>query len=1319
MTVVAEYSRQSNKLLLRGMNVAFPGDRLGMEWAQSLVNVRCYRPAEWRQRPGLTAIGSTGSGSPILWEQRINDYITDAYRRLAASQSGEVFVDDALHTTYSLTDTGYGDGGYSSVVVRPDASTLPFVFLGNSSRHSKFDTLGNRTNWGLPSPAPEPRVELDATPLQVVDECDSTGGWVGTGGAVSTQVRINTTISEILYDTGSDRWASIVPAAMAENFQPGALITFVTDPEYAIVDAVLPQIKTSVIESIQYDSGTTGACVIQLELATLGLQRDMLLELGGTELVRVLSVTESLDGGPSFRCVTTSNHVAGEAVVGFRSFRVFLNNSHAPGETITATYLQIAVAGAGISTLAKTAAVDMSTTTNNGNRPMQPEDFVHFSLNISDFTQVTEIQIQFDVDASVNDFTRNYFFKSVRPPDLQAAYAQTAPSITAQQQELQRQQIDDFRRQQLMQERAQLEANTLGDGGMFESGINAGINMRLSEINAELNSGFTTVSGQGALSTPGVGGDSQWTELFIPLSEFQRVGSDTSRGWQNVAAYQITINTTAAVNVGLDAIWIGGTFGPNAPIDSPQSGYRYCYRFRNTDTGSTSAFSPPTRFQVYPRRGAVLIVGDTAYADPQADVCDYFRIGGTLGEWHYVGTADVGALEFQDTIADDIAVRNPVADFDHFQPWVTNDIPKSGVCSVVGTTLNINVGDTLDLQYVRGNQIIVGERLCSFYAPPDSTTQVQLNESLGTLSGVTWQIPNPTLEGQPLPVVFGPYGGGVSGLFTFGLGDPLNPGTLYWTIGNDTEACSDSGYLELSSPSEPLIGGKLLDGIIYVWSDARSWRILPSFAGGQSGGGSLFYAQETAMGKGLAGPWACTAGDQLYFAAWDGIYASRGDAVQSLTDESLTPLFRRDGTTVEGGPYQSIPPINFDNQAALSLTYSKDGLYFTFQGTDTAYYSFFYSFLTQGWMQDIWAFTATRFFREEGNAVDNLLMGNSVGNLLQVDALATADDIFVITCDIVTREEDWGDSRATKQLADVMIDINCGGVSVGAELQLNNNTLPAVPLDFLTGTTRERLVRSVAQGIGVQCITAALHLNWTTQSGRVYVYEWQPAALVKPEVITKRATDFEDGGYNGYKWLQGVRITADTYGAVKELYVQTSDGQTVPLTITTDREATVARSWAPIRCHEMRLVGTNLTGTDSTDWRLRGVEWIFEPEPEPADNWTTQFTSLDFPGYHDIISVLIPYRADDDVQMLLLYDDGSTSAPYTLPASGGEWTKAYQTVGAKKSKLVQFQFTGTSAYALALKDVEVRAKPWGTVGASYQSLKPFGDISRENGGARI
>jgi hypothetical protein len=1305
---MAEYNSRPQVFVKRGMNFSLPADRLSQEWFQFTLNVRSYIVGEWRQRPGMDALYTTADTANVYFIGRINDNSAGTFRRLIGTQSGNVYVDDAAHTSLSSVDSGFSGKRYSSVISRPDRSPRPFMFIGSDTRNSKFSTTGSRTEWGLAAPTSPPVVDTQGLSYALVDNCNAITGFTagGVGGAFADTARVNTTITAILYDAAAPNMASVVPASAA-NINAGMFLTF-NGTEETVVDEVFPSIFTTTVAAINYDSGTTGPCTITLTAPSTGLVRNAIVRLNSAEYVRVVSVTEGPDGIPSFRTSTVATISATQAAAGVPSFRCFLEATYVATNTLLADFVQFTPTAAGLATASKTAALNLAVATiSEGglgtNRPIQSDDFVHIGIR-GQFNFLTEVQIRFDVDATTNDFTRNYFFIALRQPDLQGAVSRTSQAFSAQQVEIQRTQVDEFVRSQLAKRGLELSRQQIDALGNLQR-------TTLDDINRALGPGFEIAQDLSPVSLPGDSGDNQWTELFLPISAFQRVGTDDTRTWANVAAFQISFQTTSAVAYGIDDIWVGGTHGPDTN-DLP--GYNYVYRARNTTTGSVSNPSPPTRSPILSRRRLVKVVMP-AYADSQGDVLDVFRIGGILGDYYYIGTVTpASSSTFQDDIPDATALRNPILQQDRFKPWPRPDLPRSGTCNVVGTTVIRTGGDNFNVQWVRGSQIIINGKLYSFYTNPTSTTRVEINENGGTQTNVSWQMPEPLLDSQGLPAVFGPYSG-ASGEFFFGVGDPTNPGFLVWTNGNDPESASDVNFLELCSPSERLMNGVVHDGIVFCFSDKRSWRILPSFTGGDTGGGSSFYPQETGMGKGMGARYGITHGDRgIFFLSHDGVYRTDGNVLESLTDDSIGPLFRKDGTNVTIGV--PVSAIDFTQEDEISLTYSYEGLYLNYKGIDTLRYTLYYSFLTQGWTVDQSpTFPIIKVFREVQSAtVDNLILGCETGRVRSFSISTFTDASGPISCRIWDREEIWDSLRNTKQVGDVMIDVNPSNATITPTMRYESNTSNDV-LNVITGSVRDQYVRDINSGSGRIVRGAALDLTWSDGStGGPRVYAWEPAALVKAEESSDRATDWDNGGYPGAKYLQGFRLRGDTLGVQKGFQVEV-DGTAAGIegyTFTANGEQVQAFSLTnPVVCHEFRI-----RGIDGDVWRNMGVEWIFEPEPEQATTWDTQVTSLDLPFFSHIREVMIAHRSSADITMSVI-TDGVTNT-YTIPHGAGQRIRSYVVVKGIKAKYHKFRFTSAQPFGLWINDIEVKAGAWGR-GEAYNTIKPFGDISRSNGGAKI
>lgn len=1308
---MAQYIRKPQIFFKRGMSISLPGDRLPMEWFQYVQNVRSYLTGEWRQRPGMSSLIQATDTNPIYFIARVNDNLAGTFRRFIGTSGGNIYVDDAAHTAVSLADSGFSGKKYSSLISRPDRSPRPFLFVGSDTRNSKFSTLGARTEWGMAAPLAAANIETQGLNYALIDNCNANTGWTVTGGTSppTATSRVNTTVTAILYNSGTTGMASIVPAS-AVNINAGMLLTVTQVPgsaEETVVDEVYPVLPTTTIAAINYDSGSTGPCTIVLAAPASGLVRNVIVRLNASEYVRVLSVSVGPDGIPSFRTSTVGTFSATQSVTGAASFRCYLDLTHNTSSTITSSFLLVTPSAPGLVTAQKTSALNLSVATiSEGGltppRPIQSEDFFHIGIR-GQFQFLTEVQLRFDVDSSTNDFTRNYYFITLRQPDLQGVIGRTQSGITAQQTQIQRDQIDAFVRSQLEARGFQLNEQQIDQLGNLSRDF-------LDSVNEAVGQGFLIGQDNSPVSIPGDTGDQQWTELFLPVTAFQRVGTDATRTWANVAAMQISFQTTSTATYGFDDMWVGGTHGPDT---NEKPGYFYVFRARNTITGSRSNPSPPNRSPITTRRRLVNVVIPT-YPDAQADVVDIFRIGGILQDYHMIGTSPVNST-FSDDISDEVALRNPIVEFDRFKPWPRADLPKTGTCNVIGTTVIRTGGDTFDTGWVRGTQIIINGRVMSFYTNPTSTSRVETNENGGNQTAVSFYIPEPQFDARPLQAIFGPYAG-ASGEFLFGVGDPTNPGFLYWTNGNDPESSSDTNFLELCSPSEKLMNGGILDGIIYVLSDRRGWRILPSFAGGQTGGSSDFYAQETAMGKGLAGRYGLAIGNAIYMVSYDGIYRTRGDSLEDLTTEALAPLFRRDGANTSFAA--PVSPISFAtaDEDEISLTYSFDGLYFSYRGQDGNRYTFYMSFMTMGWVLDTTStFSIIKSGREiRSQDADNVLVGASDGRLLLRNSSVFTDNGNAIVCRVWDREEIGDDIRATKKIGDYMLDTNPAGATINSTARYDNNTSSDI-LAAVTGVTRDQFTLDIPGLTDRTVRGVAFDITWSNGTSSVpSVYAWEPSMLIKSEEIINRTTDFDNGGYTGTKWLQGFRLRGDTLGLSKSFQIEIDGGTAIPQSFTfTANGEQVQTFWLdnPVVCHEMRL-----RGTDSDIWREMGIEWIYEPEPEMAAVWETQVTSFDLPFFHHMREVMIAHRSTSDITMTIT-TDGVTNS-YVIPNGAGQRIRTYLPVKGIKAKYHKFRFESSSPFGLWIKDIECRVGPWGR-NEAYTLQRPFGDISRENGGARI
>jgi hypothetical protein len=186
----------------------------------------------------------------------------------------------------------------------------------------------------------------------------------------------------------------------------------------------------------------------------------------------------------------------------------------------------------------------------------------------------------------------------------------------------------------------------------------------------------------------------------------------------------------------------------------------------------------------------------------------------------------------------------------------------------------------------------------------------------------------PAMANQVLPYLWGPteLGGNI-----FGCGDPLRPGFVYFSKNFNPDSAPDNYNIELCPPSEPLLGGEVLNGNSYAASTERWWQLRPDF-----GGVNQFTPIEAPVGRGLAAPYGiCTDGSKIYFVAKDGIWMTGGGPGESLTDADLYNLFPHEGIKGTNVTYNGVTTYapDYGRASTFRLCYCNSYLYFDYQDT--------------------------------------------------------------------------------------------------------------------------------------------------------------------------------------------------------------------------------------------------------------------------------------------------------------------------------------------------------------------------------------------------
>ena len=1219
-----------------GLDLNRPVDSVKPQKFPFLQNVRAYQYGIIQQREGLTDINSVvAANTPTHSVRRLNDPLNSTFTRVVGT--GTVLATG--QTAFTQRDSGYSGDPLAMVPFHPDGSVTSWMYVADRSRQRKVDAAGTVHPIGLPLPhgvglpIAAPAVALTTVPkYKVINEGEAVGAWAnaGTAGAVALLAvspgKVNTTVAQIIYDTGSTGWATVSPTSSA-NIGPGSRLVFDPgggDEETVTVEEVHPVGTAGTIGDapggILYDVGSSGAASLILTTKIEQAQLNALVHnttIG--ELARITAVITGPDGTTSMRLSTPSTWAATNAIQVLASFRVYLANTHAAAEQIQKDALTTSVT-VGTGTVSLAGAIDLSELTTGVS--VRRDDYIHISLRVDNPQLVTEGKILLDVDLATNDFTQNYYWRSFRANDLTLAAQGSQSLISNRSTAVQRRIIDESAIEgelgAVEDELVELETE-LGetvDLGLSREEYMAGPEgqqlTELRAIRAHLRSEIEAAGAQAF--TPDQSqqmglGDSQWIEFRFRVGDFTRVGTDESRSLENVAKIGITLITTGTVQLDFDAWWAGGGYGPDIGLDDPtRVPYLYRYRARIPATGVASNWSPATRGGETARRQSIT-VSPPQYPIPAGTnnlaltdfVLDIQRFGGSILTWHYVASIDNGATpSFDDEFLDSTAAKLPSSGQDRWQPWPVIGQPVSGTTTAVAGTTIVDKVTSFDTAWSPGTQIQLNasgsdqSTVFTIYRVI-STSRLEVFENAGNLGAdLIWRIDQPVSVAQPLPCLWGDEQLGA----VFACGDSVNPGRLYYSNTHNPDATKDINYLDVTSPSEPLMNGVVFNLRSYVLSSDRMFQIMPT------GDAAIpWTAQEIPGGRGLFSRWAMirTPAPLMAFLTRDGIYGSTGGEAVPITDADLYTLFPSEGTL--GSAVNGINPPNIISSEAtyLRLEYYDEYLYFDYRDTSanrrTLLLNFDLGAFTRGeapggWFLDSFGVDIAMHYGEEGDGVHNLLIGGADATTSRLYSYGGDDDNgTAISASVTTPSLDQGDPRANKLYGDLMLDSDTGGLNVTVTPGVNNR---ATTFAAVTVNNASRLQDAIVLGTAWQYArNVSLNIAWSSSgAARPSLFIWGPRWISSMSSISAFAWESNDTIFTlpNYKYVGLIRITHTSTADLS--LVTILDGNTQP-TITITNSGGVQRTDVlRVPVWKAKLWKFRLSST--TEFRLDPTGTLFE-----------------------------------------------------------------------------------------------------------------------------
>jgi hypothetical protein len=1316
------FSRTTRRFYCNGIDLNNPLDSVREGYFPVVENVRQYSSGVLQPRVGLTSIANVVAGqTPVHTVRRLNDPNNSTYTRIVGTGTALAYGQTSFtQATYNSSNVLFSGNPLTIVPYRPDQSPDSWAYIADSLAQYKIKRDGTVHQIGLPPPTAGPTIELGVPK----------GGWYNIAwvldGTVATTLlgpfRVNggsVTVTRYVFDSSNGPgWCSVVPTSLT-SIGPGMIISagdLVINTEYVRVAEVYPGATTNSIAGLLYVTGTTGSCIVQPTTSQKEFRRNAVVKFTSASAAytafyaRITAVIDGLDDSIAFKCDTGSVAVvSGDTIQVVPSFRAYFNGS--VGTTLfTGDKLQEICSqgtfkptgGNQTGYFQKTGLTldltKMPTPVGStvSTQQFTDDDYLHLSFFIDDLSKVSQCRIMFDCGSG--DFKENYFYRAFTSSDLVAAAKGIQTTIDGKAIRTQRR-IIDHTPGELFQQDVSVGDNNGFDGtgvGFSPAGSSSGFSDQPSEDDPTGDVG-TVRSETGT-------GDNQWSEILFKRGDCTRVGTDYSYGWSAVNAVRVevtmTSDATAALGYGVRIDSLTGWGGYNPDISKQGSPYQYRYRYRCSTTGARSVYSPATQSGVLALRHKVTVTCASS-ALPEVDFIDVERFGGSTDAWNLVGSVANSSPIFTDLLDDAGANDNaPFSEGDtNYQPWIVIDTPKSGTTvanGVVGTFVK-DSGTNFNTQWAKGTSIKVNG-LYTTIRRVYSTSLLEVMDALGALSSVRWEITEPRVQSQPLPSLWGPWRGRL-----FACGDNRNPGTLYWSAGNNPDSTREEYRLEITAPSDPLIAGCVYNDKNYVFSSDKMFEITEL-------GPGLYAINEVPNGRGLYSRWALAVGDRIYYLGKDGIYVTAGGESLSITDATLFPLFPNEGNL--GTAVNTFNPPNMvtGQDAYFRLNYYDNYLYFVYKDTTTAYRSMVYMTNAQnpGWFMDRYTPGVTYHYGEEGSAVHSILAcGSDVTTGKLYTMVGTNDAGTAITWAIQTPAFDADDRRADKNWGDFIVDADTNNTSISIAASINNASTGVVLSSSTMNTLlagRSQKVFDIVSGAGTQGKNFSVLFSGNLTTGAPKLYLWEPSYAPRPEDTFLRATEFDDDGYLGAKFMQGVLIEADTGGAVRTVQIQ-GDGGVLGDTLTINHNGRIEKPYSfssAFISHQVRFAPT-----DNASWKLFKWRWIWTPEPPLVLRYETQQTNFGLSGYMHLRDCYVELLSTATVTLTITRAEDGTAWTYTIPSTAGRRKKNYVILDPIKGKGFLFTLTSSAGFRLYKDACEIRVKPWGSE-EQYSVHREFG-----------
>jgi hypothetical protein len=582
----------------------------------------------------------------------------------------------------------------------------------------------------------------------------------------------------------------------------------------------------------------------------------------------------------------------------------------------------------------------------------------------------------------------------------------------------------------------------------------------------------------------------------------------------------------------------------------------------------------------------------TLSLDPQVDTIDVYRQTPALDNFTYVlSIGNSGGGGFTDNLSDLTIANNPILSYDNYEPFPSIDLPRSGTLSSDGAgNLTWTSGDAFNVRWLPGTDILISDSTGAqiaylLYNRPTSTTHMKAYNTTTTDTGfitfgyppagtgLIWQIVVPDLAAEPSPVIWGPTPDSGGGSFMMGL-DPLNPGDLLTSTGNNFDSASGSQRLYVCSPSEGLVNGIVTSELHVVFSPERFWLLYPNFSDAVATvtgtTGPLWTPVQAAATRGLFVRYALGGlGALLGWRAKDGIFISQGGGPEEDISANIYNLFPH-GEPEGPSPVvigdKTIFPPNDSLPNAQTITCVPGYIFYDYQDINGTPRTLVFDMEAKGWVVD--SYTPNVNCHALATGVNQILCGCTDGTIRAFDSAGSETGTAVI----ITRSENKGSTRIVKRVGGVFLR----AVAASAiTLSFWANRLQTAITGFApgvtgTGATENDYLTDFTASTNADVKDLACEFSWALGSGNILA-EWQPDWTFLPAAVIGWKTGLLSYGNRGWGHIEWINLAYQSTATVN-LTMTPDNGFPVTLTFPSTSGKQV-KQWMTFPANKFKILG--------------------------------------------------------------------------------------------------------------------------------------------------